>query len=224
MRIRPAAIIFDYGNVLSEPQPWSDVQAMASILDLPAETFRRVYWQFRLAYDEAALDPEAYWTTVAQAVSRRLTDSQILVLIEIDCRGWAHPAAVIPEWARQLHRAGLRTALLSNMPVPVRDYVSRCTWLPPFHHRTFSCDVRAAKPSVKIYRHCLNGLGVAPSDVLFLDDRPENVQAAQALGMHGVVFTTLGQAAAELDRRFDIPVPLAATVVETQSPARHSNR
>jgi putative hydrolase of the HAD superfamily len=98
------------------------------------------------------------------------------------------------------------------MPVPVRDYISRCAWLPPFHHCTFSCDLRIAKPAVEIYQHCLNGLGVTPSDVLFLDDRPENIQAANALGIHSVLFTTLEKVAAELDRRFDIPVALAGTL------------
>jgi putative hydrolase of the HAD superfamily len=212
MRIGPTAIIFDYGNVLSQPQPLADIEAMASVLDLPAEIFRRAYWQFRLAYDEAALDPEAYWSAVARAASRSLTASQIPKLNDIDSRGWSHPAPAIPEWARQLHHAGLRTALLSNMPVPVRDYISRCAWLPPFHHRTFSCDLRIAKPAVEIYQHCLNGLGVTPSDVLFLDDRPENIQAANALGIHSVLFTTLEKVAAELGRRFDIPVALAGTL------------
>jgi putative hydrolase of the HAD superfamily len=110
------------------------------------------------------------------------------------------------------------------MPASVRDYISHCAWLPPFHHRTFSCDVRAAKPAPEIYEHCLTGLATAPHDVLFLDDRPENVHAAAALGMHALIFTTLQSTAAELDRRFDIPVPLAATLEDTQSPPEHQTK
>ena len=55
MRIGPTAIIFDYGNVLSQPQPLADIEAMASVLELPTEIFRRAYWQFRLAYDSIQL-------------------------------------------------------------------------------------------------------------------------------------------------------------------------
>ena len=46
---------------------------------------------------------------------------KIQALIEIDSRSWSHPAPVVPQWARDLRAAGLRTAILSNMPVTVRD-------------------------------------------------------------------------------------------------------
>jgi putative hydrolase of the HAD superfamily len=212
MRIRPTAIIFDYGNVLSQSQPPSDVDAMASILNVPARNFRESYWQFRLSYDQAALDPTTYWSSVAEANSRSITEVQIQTLVDIDSRSWARPAPIVPEWASQLHRAGLATALLSNMPTPVRDYIQNCPWLPPFDQRVFSCDLRIVKPAPEIYLHSLDKLGVAASDVLFLDDRPENVRAAEALGIHGIIFTTPEEAAAELARRFDIPVPLVATL------------
>ncbi len=199
------AVIFDYGNVLSQAQPEAEVQAMAAILNLPVPRFVELYWQFRLAYDEAALDPATYWHNVADVGSRDLTESQLATLIEIDSRSWSHPAPVIPEWAGALHAAGVRTAILSNMPIPVREYITRCEWLPPFHHRTFSCDLRIAKPAPEIFEHSIAALGVAPSETLFLDDRPENIRAAEALGLHAVLFTTLDEVARELARRFDIP-------------------
>jgi putative hydrolase of the HAD superfamily len=187
---------------------------MAAILDVSARKFRETYWQSRLSYDQAAIDPTTYWSSVAKANSRSITEAQIRTLIDIDSRSWAHPAPIVPEWASQLHRAGLATALLSNMPIPVRDYIQNCSWLPPFDQKIFSCDLRIVKPAPEIYLHCLSRLGVAPPDVLFLDDRPENVRAAEALGIHGIIFTTPAEAAEELARRFDIPVPLVATLEE----------
>jgi putative hydrolase of the HAD superfamily len=211
-RIRPAAVIFDYGNVLCAPQGRREIEAMASILNTAVDPFLEAYWKLRLAYDAAELDPAEYWRKTAQLVSGRLTESQIAELIEIDSRSWAYPAAYIPEWARNLHRAGLKTALLSNMPVPVRDFVTQCDWLPPFHHRTFSCDLHAAKPAPEVYRSCIDALAVSPSHILFLDDRPENVRAAETLGLLAIVYRSAEQAAFELRTRFDMPVPLVATV------------
>ena len=209
MRIRPRAVIFDYGNVLSAPQGAAEVEAMASMLQVPVDSFRKVYWQFRVAYDEAALDPAGYWRRVSEELSRRLGDGQIPQLIEIDSRSWAHPAPLIPEWARKIREAGLITALLSNMPTTVRDYIQACAWLPTFDQRTFSCDVKAAKPAAEIFRRCLAGLTVNPSEILFLDDKHENVRAAEALGIHGVVYASTQQAARDLADRFALPIPLA---------------
>jgi putative hydrolase of the HAD superfamily len=209
LRIHPSTIIFDYGQVLCLPQPIADRLAMAAVVRMPQTEFDTTYWQFRPAYDEAALDPETYWNKVAQ---RKLPGSDILQVTEIDNESWIHSEPVMTEWARQLRAAGMRTAILSNMPLPVREHLDLAAWLPEFDHRTFSCDVRLAKPGAEIYQLCLQGLGAAPSDTLFLDDRPENIRAAEALGIHSILFTTPADLAEQLDRRFATPAPLIATV------------
>ena len=209
LRIQPAAIIFDYGNVLCQPQAPAAREAMATILNMSIAHFEESYWRYRLAFDEAALDPPMYWNSVAQ---RALTPAEIAQLTEIDSQSWAHPDPVMLNWAHQLRAAGLRTAILSNMPLPVRQHLDSVDWLPEFDQRTFSCDVRLAKPGREIYELCLNGLGVKPSTALFLDDRAENTRAAETLGIHSILFTTPADLAAALHSRFDTPVSLIATV------------
>jgi putative hydrolase of the HAD superfamily len=208
VRVSPQAVIFDYGNVLCDSQPAADAQALANTLDLPVPQFSEVYWQFRVEYDAAALDPIAYWNAVARTASRTLTPDQITTLIEIDSRSWSHPAPVTPQWARDLRAAGLQTALLSNMPFPVRDYILGCTWLPDFDVRVFSCEAGLCKPEPEIYRNCLAKLGVQPSEVLFLDDREPNIRAAEALGWHSVLFTEPASASREIEQRFSLPLVL----------------
>jgi len=205
VRVTPTAVIFDYGNVLSQSQPIGDTEAMAAILDLPLSEFSNAYWRFRIEYDAASLDPAAYWNAVAQTASRSVTPDQIAALTEIDSRSWSHPAPLTPQWARDLRAAGVRTAILSNIPVPVRDYILRCSWLPDFDSHTFSCDLGVCKPAPEIYRDCLNKLGAQPADVLFLDDRAPNVRAAEALGLHAILFTNASSAGQEIERRFSLP-------------------
>ena len=205
MRVSPKAVIFDFGNVLSESQPAADVQALANILDLPVPRFTEIYWQFRIEYDDASLDPLAYWNTVARTASRTLTPAQISTLIEIDSRSWSHPAPVMPQWARDLRAAGIRTALLSNMPAPIRDHILGCAWLPDFDARVFSCDFGRTKPAPEIYKHCLEQLGVSAPEALFLDDREPNIRAAEALGLPAVLFTDAASASLEITRRFALP-------------------
>lgn len=182
---------------------------MAAILQMSIEDFQQHYWRHRLAYDQAALDRDNYWNTVTQ---RELSPADIERLQDIDSESWSHPNPVMPEWARQVREAGFRTALLSNMPAPVRDYIVRCPWLPPFDHTTFSCDLHQTKPSRAIYQHSLSGLGVAAADALLLDDRPENIRAAEAIGINSILFTGHEALAQELEQRFAINVPLAGTV------------
>lgn len=209
MPIQPTAVIFDYGNVLCAPQLPSDLKAMADILDMADDPFRPIYWRYRLPYDEAQLDADSYWNQVASDCGRTVNAEQIRELTAIDVKSWCRPNRVMVQWARQLRQAGMRTAVLSNMPMDLRVYLtSAVEWLPQFDHMTFSCDVQLVKPKPEIYEHCLSGVGVAASDALFLDDRPENVAEARRLGIHTIEFTTPAEAIAAMDGQYSLPVPI----------------
>jgi FMN phosphatase YigB (HAD superfamily) len=62
-----------------------------------------------------------------------------------------------------------------------------------FSHR---CGRR--KPDPAAYAAAAAALGVAPAQVVFVDDKPRNVQAAAAVGMHGLVFTGPARLAEDL--------------------------
>ena len=206
MAIALKALIFDYGNVLCLPQERADVQSMASIFGLGADEYAPLYWRDRYPYDAGKLDAFDYWQGVADQARRTLTAGEIEELRRIDIVSWCNPSVKMVDFARGVRAGGVRTALLSNMPMDLRTYLtSEVPWLPEFDHLTFSCDVKMVKPGAGIYRHCLAGLGVEPEEALFLDDRPDNVEAAHALGIHAIVFTTPCDAAAALDGRFDLP-------------------
>ena len=209
MRIRPKALIFDYGNVLCQPQQPEEIEAMAAIFRTPVDRFLSVYWPYRVPFDKADLSPAAYWNQVAVDLGQTLADEQIDALVDLDNRSWAHPDSRMIGWASDLRAAGIRTAILSNMPITLREYLDCCCpWLPRFDQRTFSCDVRRIKPSAEIYTYTLRGLGVDAPDALFLDDREDNVRAAQALGIHAIHFQNAERAQCEIESRFQIPVPL----------------
>ena len=50
-----------------------------------------------------------------------------------------------------------------------------------------SHEVRMRKPNPEIYHHTMNRIGAIPTRTVFLDDLHANVEAANALGMHGVL-------------------------------------
>jgi putative hydrolase of the HAD superfamily len=195
------AVIFDYGEVLSGPQRTGDVELMASVLGMEIAPFQAAYWQYRLAYDGAQLTPADYWRTVQADMSA----SQLQRLLEIDGHSWSDANLAMARWAARLHASGMTTAILSNMPQPVREYVNQhCTWLPQFTLRIFSCDARLTKPDAAIYRYCLDKLKLQPAETLFIDDKEANVQSARGLGMHAVHFRGVENLAADLQPYGDL--------------------
>jgi putative hydrolase of the HAD superfamily len=57
-----------------------------------------------------------------------------------------------------------------------------------------------AKPDAQIYLRTLLQLGVQPEEAVFVDDKMENVEAAQQLGMHSIHFQQTEQVLTEIQK------------------------
>jgi putative hydrolase of the HAD superfamily len=102
---------------------------------------------------------------------------------------------------RRAHASGLRTALLSNswgIAYP------RDGWDDMFDTVVLSAEVGMRKPEPGIFRHVADLLGLAPSQIVFVDDLPSNVEAAVAVGMVGIHHRSYDETATELEALFDL--------------------
>lgn len=61
--------------------------------------------------------------------------------------------------------------------------------------------LRAQKPDPRAYARALEALGVAASACLFVDDSPDNVDGARAVGIDSVLYTAPAELAAEFEAR-----------------------
>jgi FMN phosphatase YigB (HAD superfamily) len=62
--------------------------------------------------------------------------------------------------------------------------------------------------------HAIEKLGIKPQEALFIDNLEENIRAAEAAGLHGIVFQNIEQLGRDLRRRkFNIPLPKVVSVV-----------
>jgi putative hydrolase of the HAD superfamily len=196
----PPWVVFDYGGVICTPQPEEDVALLAAAAGVPLADFRGAYWAHRLSYDRAELDGTAYWRRVAADLGRSFSAGQMAELTRLDIASWLHLREGTVTLIGDLAAAGYPLALLSNAPAEVADVVAGLPVARVFAHRAFSCFLGAVKPEPECYLAVLAMLGARPADVVFIDDRPENVAGAVALGIRGVQFTTPAQARAALAR------------------------
>lgn len=196
------AVIFDYGMVLSNPQDPVAHRNLISITGLEADVFEQLYWRHRHEYDLNHLDGVAYWRQVAADAGLSFTPQQIEALIENDVLMWASLNERMLAWAAALQNAGLATAILSNMGADLLRYMRQeFAWLGHFDHHTWSCELGIAKPDSAIYTWTCEQLGVRPEEALFLDDKPENIRAAEAVGLHAIQFQSVEQLRRELESR-----------------------
>lgn len=67
-----------------------------------------------------------------------------------------------------------------------------------FEKIVLSGDHGVIKPDQRLYRIALDTYGMPAENLVFVDDRPENVEAAQKAGMSGLVFTSAANLKADL--------------------------
>lgn len=186
------AVILDYGEVLCYSPSADEWGRMARVFGVDPPTFRKLWERNRLRYDRGDLSPEAYWAELAKDAGGPLAPEQLPQLRQWDQEMWAHDSPVMVEWLKQIHSAGIKTGLLSNMPHDMIHYVrQKFTWLKYFDHQTFSAEVSLIKPDPAIYEHSLGGVGVAASEALFVDDKEPNVQGARSVGIRALQFSSV---------------------------------
>jgi putative hydrolase of the HAD superfamily len=199
-------VMFDYGNVISKPQPEEDLAALAGEAETTVAEFSEAYWPRRIDYDRADLDAWEYWSTVAEQLDQRWEDRRIARLMWLDTVSWLHLRAGTVALVEDLAAAGHQLALLSNAPAEVADAVSLLPVAQHFEHLVFSCHVKATKPDPDCYHAALGRLGAQPADVIFIDDRAENVAGADRLGIRGQHFTSPDAARSQLSALLKTPV------------------
>jgi putative hydrolase of the HAD superfamily len=165
-------VLFDMFGVIARDQ---SPEVMATMSTDPA--FWDAYWAHRPAYDRGDVTAEEYWARVGHPP-----------LVEKDVASWSRVDYEMVALLHDLHNAGRRIALLSNIPEDhAQNFEHTYAWLDLFEVRGFSCRIGAAKPERKAFEWCRDQLG--GGDILFVDDRQENVLAAELVGMRGHHFT-----------------------------------
>jgi len=146
--------------------------------DLSAEAIDRDYIEASLGKVEAAL----FWKRVG--VDPTLEDTYLAGHQLID--------GTLDALAKLERRFG-RLACLSNdvasWSTKLRKRFGLEAWIDDWF---ISGDIGLRKPSDGIYTHALGCLDAKPQDVVFVDDRPRNLDAAKALGLHTVLLDIPG--------------------------------
>lgn len=184
-----SAVLFDYGQVLSAPPAAEAWEQLKALFNAEEDVFHPAYWTHRHEYDRGTLNAVQYWNAVAEVMGKQVTEAQIGPLNEADVALWTQPNQEMIDWAAALQGAGVKTGILSNIGDAMEEGVLRhCPWLYRFHHHTFSHRLLIAKPEVAIYLVAASGLGVPTSEVLFIDDREDNIDAARTVGMTAIQY------------------------------------
>jgi len=192
-----ALLLWDVGGVLLS-NGWDRAAraAAASRFDLdPAELERR-HQLVDAAFETGRMDAAGYLASTVFYEPRRFSPDAFRQFMFDRSRANAPALAT----ARALRSAGrFVMAALNNESRELNEHRIRTFGLNEVFHVFFSsCYTGYRKPEPAAFRNALDLAQRAPDETLFLDDRPENIEAAARLGLRTVTVRDPGRLGEEL--------------------------
>ena len=195
---RPHAVLLDLGGVIMDIDPrgcfvyW----ARAAAVDVGAIAARWAVDDAYKAFEVGAIDFDEYLDSLSSRLGISLTRAQWQT-------GWNEllrdlfedVAGILPDVA-----SALPLYVFSNTnPVHQEAWQSRfASALAPVRKIYTSWQIGLRKPNVESYLAVADDIGVAPADILFVDDNPENVAGGKAAGLDARLVRTPAETVAIL--------------------------
>jgi putative hydrolase of the HAD superfamily len=180
-------VIFDYGRVLAWTQNQEPRAAWERRLGLaPGALTRAVHNEHSwIAAQRGTITIDAHWQEVSMAL--RLTPADTTALRAAFYAGDVLNVELVACIDR-LRARDLRVGLLSNFSADLRAMLGQQDLLRRFDALAISAEIGIMKPEAAAYQAVLAMLQMEAHTCVFIDDVPANIAAAQAVGLHGILF------------------------------------
>lgn len=189
--------IFDVGGVLVHWDGKPLVADITTTLRIDQETFWQAWEKLIPLMDTGKITEDEFWKKfVSQTNSSQPLPDESLFLRSF--RTGFQPNDEVLALVKDLKDEGYRLGVLSNTIEPHTKFLRTKGIYDSFDTLVFSDEVGLVKPDPAVYHLVLDRLKVEPSRAFFIDDKEENVAAANELGIHGIVFHDSGQLKNEL--------------------------
>lgn len=195
--------VFDFGRVLFSWQPEkllqhvlprraTDAASAAFWVDQVFQSYGGDWGEF----DRGMVTPDQLVQRIAGRTGLPAAEVQAVVSAGPH---WLLPIPATVDLLTRLRQGGRPMFYLSNMPAPFADHLERThPVVGQFDAGVFSARVNLIKPDPAIFDLAAQRFGLPPSELVFLDDHPANVAAAQAAGWRALLFSDAAQAERDL--------------------------
>lgn len=181
-------VVFDLGGVLID---WNPRYLYRKLLSHDAEVERFLN---EVCTDEWIMQMDA-GLPMSEGITEKVREfPEHEALIRAWWKRWPEmlgkPLAETVEVLQELREAGTPLYVLSNWSAetyPLAEPIF--PFLGWFRGKVISGEVKMKKPDLEIYQHLLEHFRLEPSQTVFIDDKPINVEAANTAGVQGLVFT-----------------------------------
>ena len=195
------AIIWDVGQVLYITDDKDLYVTLANETGIPYEKIREVYFsEMNDLIDVGKVTEDEFTAYALDALGISAEKYAEFIKIREDVLYLDEKVMERIEELRKTYKMGI----LSNFTPDLRRKIDD-EWKisDKFDEIIISCEVKLVKPDAAIYKLALERLGIRADESVFVDDRTLNIEAAQKVGLHTVLYENREQGLQALDAILD---------------------
>jgi len=151
--------------------------------------FEALLWSLRGEYDRGNMNAREYYQIVLTGLGISMDDKNLDELIKMDYDNWKNINPLTTALMEDVKKAGYILGILSNIPPDFLEWAKDN--VPVFslpQLKVFSCELGLIKPEEAIYRKLLSLAGVKAEELVFFDDRSENIKGAEDCGIKAFIW------------------------------------
>jgi epoxide hydrolase-like predicted phosphatase len=185
------AVIFDMGDVLFSWNPKADTQVSVELL---RSITRCDLWN---EFERGNIETEKCYQQLGEIFS--VNPSEIAATFA-QTTGSLTPNAEMTAFVQHLKReTKISVYMMTNIPRPDFDQLRATEYVWDDFDGIFASGYEGMrKPDLCFYQQVLDKINVLPAEVIFVDDKLENVSAAQEVGMVGIQCVEIGETVRKL--------------------------
>lgn len=176
-------IVFDLGNVILKDSP----SIVLENLDLPNEDKQKIKEKFFDDWEDVDLGKETleeHLNNCGLDLSAINNNIKEILLNYYKYRPFNNE---IIELMHVLKEKKYKIYILSNNNKEVFEYLKKLPQFQCVDGWIVSCDYNMVKPNRELYIKLFDKFNIKPEECFFIDDKKENIETAELLGMQGCV-------------------------------------
>jgi haloacid dehalogenase superfamily, subfamily IA, variant 3 with third motif having DD or ED len=178
-------VVFDYGGVICfipSPEMRSELVRLSG---LSAEVLWELDRKYRGEWDRGTYDGIGHYRVILAKAGVSLDEGSLARIARADVESWKQLDPATLRLMRDIKAAGLRLGILSNIP---HDFPKDSAPFAEADITVYSCDLGIIKPEAGIYEKLREKAGCLYEEIVFFDDKVDNVNKARELGIQAFVW------------------------------------
>ena len=173
-------IVFDLGGVVVAHNEEGFREKLGKFFDFVFGPDMKCVPSFWVDYDLGILTIDE---TAAEVAKYRDCDAETAKMHMLQAIALQEEVEPTVELIKELKAKGYKLYVLSNMSKEYIEFLRKLPVFDYFDYQVVSSEVHLGKPDPEVYNYLLEHCELNPAETIFIDDRKDNVEVAESVGI-----------------------------------------